>query len=170
MKLLYGVISLLLTPLYLLTACWSAPQDSRGEIARQTGLDLSGGEEISCYDTHSGNGDGISYIVWQFPDDRVLEQVEQDARWEPLPLDATEQALAYGTSGEWGFMGPYLTDEEGKALLPQVEEGYSLLLDRHQEAEEGEDRAQVLKRYSFNLTLVLYDSGANTLYFCELDT
>lgn len=170
MKLLYGAVSLLLAPLYLLTACWSAPQDSRGEIARQTGLDLSGGEEISCYDTHSGNGDGVSCIVWQFPDDQVLEQVEQDARWEALPLDETEQTLAYGISGDWGSMGPYLTDEEGKALLPQVKEGYSLLLDRHQEAEEGEDRAQILKRYSLNLTLALYDSGANTLYFCELDT
>ena len=51
-----------------------------------------------------------------------------------------------------------------------MKEGYSLLLDRHQEAEEGEDRAQILKRYSLNLTLALYDSGANTLYFCELDT
>ena len=100
----------------------------------------------------------------------MLEQVEQDARWEPLPLDETEQTLAYGISGDWGSMGPYLTDEEGKALLPQVEEGYSLLLDRHQEAKEGEDRAQILERYSFNLTLALYDSGTNTLYFCELDT
>ena len=93
MKLLYGVISLLLTPLYLLTACWSAPQDSRGEIARQTGLDLSGGEEISCYDTHSGNGDGISCIVWQFPDDRVLEQVE--------PLEAPVAAKGHLSLWEW---------------------------------------------------------------------
>ena len=90
MKLLYGAVSLLLAPLYLLTACWSAPQNSGEEIARQTGLDLSGGEEISCYDTHSGNGDGVSCIVWQFPDDQVLEQVEQDASpptgapWGPI--------------------------------------------------------------------------------------
>ena len=94
MKLLYGAVSLLLAPLYLLTACWSAPQDSRGEIARQTGLDLSGGEEISCYDTHSGNGDGVSCIVWQFPDDQVLEQVEQDRREEIL--QAAEILIKYG--------------------------------------------------------------------------
>ena len=167
MKLLYGVISLLLTPLYLLTACWSAPQDSRGEIAHQTGLDLSGGEEISCYDTHSGNGDGISCIVWQFPDDRVLEQVEQDARWEPLPLDETEQTLAYGISGDWGSMGPYLTDEEGKALLPQVEEGYWFFWDDQTHSPET---AGVLGRGSYNFTAAVYDAKTRTLYCGELDT
>ena len=64
------------------------------------------------------------------------------------------------------------TDHDGEYIIP---ERYSMApvfraSSEYLEAEEGEDRAQILKRYSLNLTLALYDSGANTLYFCELDT
>ena len=32
------------------------------------------------------------------------------------------------------------------------------------------DGSELLKRYSFNFTLAIYDSDANMLYLCEYDT
>ena len=50
--------------------------------------------------------------------------------------------------------------------MPEIREGYYRLIDRHAEAGESD----ILERSSFNFTLALYDTGADTLYFFELDT
>ena len=58
-----------------------------------------------------------------------------------------------------------LNDNEGHSIVPVIRNGYYRLIDR-QKGAEGE----LLERYSFNLTLGLYDADTNTLYFCKLDT
>lgn len=168
-----NVISLIAAALLLagLTACKAkTPQDLASEALS---LDLSAGSEVSSYDTHSGNGDGTSYMVLSFQDDAVLEQIQASDAWHPLPVDQTTQALVYGLSGETGEtswqIGPYLTDDSGNPLVPEVQNGYYVLLDR--QAEDGKTPgSDILDRGSFNFTFGLYDTDTDTLYCCELDT
>ena len=163
-KRLLGVGALLLLAAGL-TACGAAdPQD---EIVQALGIDVSAGQEVSDYDTHSGNGDGVSCVLFSFPDDQVAQAIEGDSGWSVLPLDETGQALAYGVSDETSSVGPYLTDDGGEPLLPEIQNGYYRLIDRHSDAGDGQN---LLERFSLNLTLALYDTDSDTLYVCRLDT
>ena len=154
-----------------LTACKAkTPQDLASEALS---LDLSSGSEVSSYDTHSGNGDGTSCIILSFQDDAVLKQIQASDARHPLPVDQTTQVLVYGFSEEtsdasWQI-GPYLTDDSGNPLVPEVQNGYYVLLDR--QAEDGKaPGSDILDRGSFNFTFGLYDTDTDTLYCCELDT
>ena len=169
-----NVISLIAATALLLaglTACKAkTPQDLASEALS---LDLSAGSEVSSYDTHSGNGDGTSCMVLSFQDDAVLEQIQASDAWHPLPVDQTTQVLVYGFSEETGEtswqIGPYLTDDSGNPLVPEVQNGYYFLLDR--QAEDGKTSgSDILNRGSFNFTFGLYDTDTDTLYCCELDT
>lgn len=163
MKRLISAIGVLLVFAFLLTACGT--NSTRSAISEVLGLDVSGGKEVSDYDTHSGNGDGASCAAISFDDAAVLEEIKRNGTWKSFPLDETVQALVYGVSDERSRMGPFLNDGAGKPLVPEIQNGYYLLIDRH--AEKGSD---ILKRSSFNFTLGLYDADTNTLYFCRLDT
>ena len=143
-------------------------------ISDALGIDVTAGETLTYTDSHGGfHGDGTTCAVLYFPDDRVLEQLQADPRWSPLPLDETVQALVYGVSWETDrerfHVGPYLTDEEGEPLVPEIQNGYYRLIDRHAGQNEPGDPG-ILGRASLNFTLGLYDSDADRLYFCEMDT
>ena len=58
-----------------------------------------------------------------------------------------------------------LSDWDWNPLVPDIQNGYYRLIDRHSDRE-----TDILDRYSFNFTVGLYDTDNNTLYFCELDT
>ena len=147
----------------LLSACAAA--DIRDTVARETGLKLPDGETIADSDTHGGlHGDGTHFIALRFSGDSLETQIQNSGSWKPFPLDETAQALAYGISDQTRAIGPYLTDGEGNPLIPQVEHGYYLLIDRQ---DGGGD---LLSRASLNCTLAIYDSAAHILYFCKLDT
>lgn len=167
-------LSLAATALLLagLAACKAkTPQALASEMLN---MDLSAGSEVSSYDTHSGiQGDGVSCIVFQFDDNSILEQIQANDAWHPLPVDQTTQILVYGISGKTGEtswqIGPYLTDDSGTPLVPEVRNGYYFLLDR--QAEDGKAAASgILNRNSFNFTFGLYDTDTDILYCCELDT
>ena len=64
---------------------------------------------------------------------------------------------------------PYLTDDAGNPLVPELQTGYYCLLDRQAETRQAET-PDLLKRPSFNLTIGLYDAETKTLYLCKLDT
>ena len=169
-----NVISLIAAAALLLaglTACKAkTPQDLASEALS---LDLSSGSEVFSYDTHSGNGDGTSCVVLSFQDDAVLEQIQASDAWHPLPVDQTTQVLVYGLSEETGDaswqIGPFLTDDSGNPLVPEVQNGSYVLLDR--QAEDGKaPGSDILDRGSFNFTFGLYDTDTDTLYCCELDT
>ena len=143
-------------------------------VSRTLEVDVSGGEVVAQTDTHGGfHGDGTTYLALRFADDALQEQIEASDVWRAFPLDDTVRALVYGIEGEadgtsW-CVGPYLTDADGEALVPEIEEGYYRLID-HQ-AEEGKATgADILHRASFHFALGLYDSREDILYFCELDT
>lgn len=149
----------------VLTACGAMSDDATDETTEVLGLDISAGEEISNYDTHSGNGDGTTCIAYSFSDDTLLEEIKSSSEWKEFPLDNTVQALVYGVSDETSTKGPFLTNKDENPLVPEIQNGYYLLIDR-----QGENEKDILDRYSFNFTLGLYDTDTNTLYFCKLDT
>ncbi len=163
MKRLISVIGILLAFAFVLAACGS--DKTRNAVSEALGLDVSGGNVVSDYDTHSGNGDGASCFAIRFDDAAVLEEIKKNAQWKSFPLDETVQALAYGVSDETNSIGPFLNDGTGNPLVPEIQNGYYLLIDRH--ADQGTD---ILERNSFNFSLGLYDADTNTLYFCRLDT
>lgn len=147
-----------------LTAC--TPNSAQDTVSAELGMDVSCGKEVSGMDTHGGfHGDGVSCIVLQFEDEKILEQIKENADWKPFPLDKTVQALVYGVKDETGSIGPFLNDENGNPLVPEIENGYYLLIDRHTDKE-----TDILSRASFNFTVGLYDTDHNTLYCCSLDT
>lgn len=134
--------------------------------ARALGLDISTDEEISNYDTHGGfHGDGTTCIAYHFDDENILEEIRCTSEWKKFPLDNTVQALVYGLSDGTSQIGPFLNDNEGNPIIPKIQNGYYLLIDRQNDAEEN-----ILDRSSFNFTLGLYDIDTNKLYYCELDT
>lgn len=162
-----GWIGIVLVFVFSLSACGSPePQEI---VSEALGVDASSGSAMSTMDTHSGNGDGISFVVLHYDGNEMIKQIKADAAWQPFPLDETVQTLVYGVSDATSSIGPFLTDEDGKALVSEIENGYYRLIDRQVE-EDTATGADILNRASFNFTVGLYDTDTNTLYCCELDT
>ena len=126
------------------------------------------------WDEHGWMGDGTEY--WQVElsqeDAAALEKTVQTREgWHPLPVNEDGEALIYGREWQEGTesfsAGPYLTGKDGKALLPQVEEGYWFFWNDQTHSPET---AGVLGRGSYNFTAAVYDTSTRTLYCGELDT
>nr|WP_302666535.1 hypothetical protein [uncultured Agathobaculum sp.] len=162
-----GWIGIVLVFVFSLAACGS--QEPQEIVSEALGVDASTGSTMSSMDTHSGNGDGTSFVVLHFDGDEMIKQIKADAAWQPFPLDETVQTLVYGVSDATSSIGPFLTDEDGKALVPEIANGYYRLIDRQVEEDQATG-ADILNRASFNFTVGLYDTDTNTLYCCELDT
>ena len=132
------------------------------------GVDYSHGKTVSEYDTHGGfHGDGISCITYHYTDDALEKEIQSSAEWKPLPLSETADILLYGRETD----GPYLTAEGTETpLVPPVENGYWYFYDRHAESTDPHDDNQVLKRYSLNFTIAVYDADKDLLHVLEMDT
>ena len=164
MKRIIFSISALLIVAFLLPACRS--QKSQNSISNELDIDVSSGNEISNLDSHGGfHGDGTAYIALSFSDNKVLKQIRESTQWKDFPLDETVKTLIYGISDEAKSIGPFLNDGNGNPLVPEIQNGYYLLVDRH--TDKGTD---ILNRGSFNFTLGLYDADRDILYYCKLDT
>lgn len=74
-----------------------------------------------------------------------------------------------GVSDETSNTGPFLTDSQGNPLVPDILNGYYILIDKY-EVKDKAMEGDILHRGSFNFTLGHYDTDTNTLYFCKLDT
>ena len=146
-------------------------KDSHKEVSKALGINVEGGEELSYSDTHGGfHGDGTKYIVYSFSDETALTSIKQSSLWAQLPLDADLNILIYGISDDTESIGPYVTDSNGTALFPLVENGYYFFKDRFSGSTENHNGADFLSRQAYNLTIAIYDSDAGILYYCEFDT
>lgn len=165
-----GMFAFLVSGILLVsTGCAGGEEEAWKEAREVLGISEVGGTVISDEDSHGGfHGDGTSLLTVAFSDTSFLEAVESSEEWKVLPVDQTVQALLYGVSWEDGQIGPYLTDEEGNALIPAVQEGYYWLKDR-QTSEEADGLA-LLDRPSINCTVAVYDTKTNELYYATLDT
>ena len=131
---------------------------------------LPSGVVQDSFDSHGGfHGDGIAYAAVTFPDQEAERAIAQNPDWKPYPLDGTVQALLYGITTASESIGPYVTDDDGEPLFPEIRDGYYLLLDRYGETVPGHQE-DILNRASFNFTVAVYDRDTRTLYYAEMDT
>lgn len=150
--------------LFAFSACGS--KSVQETVSAELGIDASGGKEISATDTHGGfHGDGVSSVALSFSDLSVLDEIKGNAEWKAFPLDDTVQALVYGVNDETSSIGPFINDGTGNPLVREIQNGYYILIDRQKDQE-----TDILERSSFNVTVGLYDTDTNTLYYCALDT
>lgn len=150
--------------LFAFSACGS--KSVQETVSAELGIDASGGKEISATDTHGGfHGDGVSSVALSFSDLSVLDEIKGNAEWKAFPLDDTVQALVYGVNDETSSIGPFINDGTGNPLVREIQNGYYILIDRQKDQE-----IDILERSSFNVTVGLYDTDTNTLYYCTLDT
>ena len=164
-QVLFIIIPILL---FGLTSCES--QSTQDRVSAALGIDASEAEVLSEIDDHGGfHGDGTTIIVLDCAGTDLSDQISEAEEWKPFPLDDTVMALVYGVKEGTASIGPYLTDEEGEPVIPDIELVSYRLIDR--QAEEGiAAGADILHRSSFNFTLGIYDTDAERLYFCEMDT
>ena len=163
---------IILSSVLLLCSCGRG--DAMDEKAKLLGIDVSSAKIISEEDDHGGfHGDGTTFICFDCEGTDIADQIKSDDSWTPFPVDDTVRALVYGIEiredDSLIGIGPYLSDEDNKPLIPEIENGYYLLIDR--QAEEGKaSGADILHRASLNFTLGIYDSDTDMLYYFEMDT
>ncbi len=152
----------------LLAGCGKAAPEA--EKAALLGIDVSAAEILSQEDSHGGfHGDGITWIRFACEGTDIARQIAEKENWAPFPLNDTVKALVYGIEEGTAQIGPYLLDEDGGPLIPEIENGYYLLIDR--QAEEGKaSGVDILHRASLNFILGIYDSDTDMLYYAEMDT
>lgn len=159
-----AVLLIAATMCVLLVVCWKeTPQEI---VSRELGVDVSDGTEISYEDTHGGfHGDGDTIIALKFDDNSVTDEIKGNSKWKEFPINETTQALVYGIEKENRQYGPFLNDGKGNALMPKIQNGYYILIDRNPETD-----TDILERPSFNFTVGLYDTDTNIMYFGKMDT
>lgn len=155
----------------LLPAGCGSSRSLKREILKAAGIDVRAGKEIETEDSHGGfHGDGVSLTVLAFDGEEVEQQIVKNENWEKLPFDKTVTALVYGVEEGNRSTGPYLTDAEGKPILPEIQEGYYCFIDRHSEADAADGREEVLTRPSMNFTIAVYDAETGKMYYAKPDT
>lgn len=169
-KFLFTLLSLNLA-MFVLSGCQPANR-TKDNISEITGVNVNTAKKISGYDNHGGGGgDGTSCIILSFSDDTTLNEIKNNSNWKVLPFDEVVTALVYGVSDESRSIGPYLgKDSEGKPLIPPIQNGYYLFIDRQTDKPEMKTISDILERYSFNYTLAVYDTDTDLLYYVEEDT
>lgn len=174
----HGVTLLLagLLAVLSLTGCGDSDASLRQAIGRALSLDCSAGEITQRYDSHGGfHGDGTSFYAVTFPDDAVAQVLVQSDDWKPLPPSDQVTAVLWGLETDELNVAPLIVkdnDYETDSLMPRVTEGYYFFRDRHSAAADPKDDTHIFDedRYSYNVTVAVYDSAAHTLYFAEVDT
>lgn len=153
------VIGLSLFLVLLFFGCGSFERNER--ISALLSIDVTQGTEVCSYDSHGGfHGDGVLCYGLQFPDHGAVEEIEGNPHWKSLPLKDEMEQLLYGMKD----------DTQGNTLLPAISNGYYFFYDRHSESTDPYDDTEVFNRYSFNVTVAIYDTDSNILYYIELDT
>ena len=132
-------------------------------ISESLRIDASEGVVVESYDDHGGfQGDGTSYAVLSFADEKLEQGIAAPGGWHQLPLTENLETLIYGTRTETAATGPFIG-----ITMPRVENGYWYFYDQQGETE---DDSLVLTRSSYNYTFALYDTENDLLYYCEYDT
>ena len=161
------LISLLISSLLIvsLSACNLINDNDR--FSDISGINIDKLKLVDEYDSHGGfQNDGISYRKYVANNYDIMQDIENDGRWKAFPLSKTVEMILYGIN----FNGAYIVDESQNVLMPMVNDGYYLLIDRHSEAKDNDQEEDIFERYSLNYSVFVYDSENNFLYICEQDT
>ncbi|NLL63925.1 MAG: hypothetical protein GX241_06835 [Ruminococcaceae bacterium] len=126
--------------------------------SNESGVDISGGEQVSAEDTHGGfHGDGHTLLEIKYSDDKVLDAIKENDNWKELPLSENLNDCVYESLSS-------------VVKIPKIENGYYYFHDRHSDSKDKFDDTDLLERPSLNFTLLMFDSDNNTLYLLEFDT
>ena len=129
-----------------------------GKGAIAIGIDVSKGTVLTDSDSHGGfHGDGMMFQQISFEDSELSDEIKDNGSWNPMPLSENIEALVYGIKEGPSSIGPYLTDESGDTIIPDIQNGYYYFYNRHSESETPYSDVDVLGRASFNFILALYD-------------
>ncbi len=152
------IMRLFLCLIFTLCISGCGKEDELKDFSKQCAIDLAWGDIISSEDTYGEfHGDGYSVTIVQYSDGSVCEEMEESEYWHSLPLPENLQTFVYQ---------PY---DDGISI-PEVKNGYYYFYDRHPEAANPYDDAELLNRYSLNFTFAIYDLDSNILYLCRYDT
>ena len=155
-------ITALLICMITLSSCSS---DAKNE--NYLGFSRKGFSVVAEQDTHGGfHGDGFYNLTLDCSKnaEAALKAVEN---WNAFPLPENLSLILYG--GERDGVG-YKFNLAEKAKIPAIENGFYCFLDRHSEASNPSDDADLFDRASMKFSLALYDSDTNRFYYVEFDT
>ena len=162
------IIVLMLLMIFSLVGC--GKKDIQSDISESLGIDVRG-TVLMDSDSHGGfHGDGMLFQQISFEDSKLTDEIKDNDGWKPMPLSQNMEALVYGIEVDTSSIGPYLTDESGDTIIPDIQNGYYYFYDRHSESKDPFSDKDILNRASFNFTLALYDSDNHVLYYVEFDT
>ena len=121
---------------------------------------------IEEYDTHGGlHGDGLLYIKADCGNEP--EQIEKITEsWSNFPIpEEIEVLLSGGTVESGSFYGGVL--ENDAILKPNSGKYY---FENRADGEENSDYVNILKSYSKNFSVGIYDAERQLLYWIEYDS
>ena len=165
------VLSTLLMAAIILTGCHEKSEATQNRISKALGVDVKEGIVTASEDSHGGfHGDGMYFVTLEFSDGIFSDQTSEVQGWSSLPLSENLMKLVYGIEDDTSKIGPYLTVEIGKPVIPNIQNGCYYFLDRHSKSVDSYDDSEVLNRGSLNLTIAIYDMDTDTLYYVEYDS
>lgn len=163
------IIVLMLLMIFSLVGC--GEKDIQGDISESLGIDVRKGTVLMDSDSHGGfHGDGMLFQKILFEDSKFSDEIKDNDGWKPMPLSKNMEALVYGIEEATSRIGPYLTDESGDTIVPDIQNGYYYFYDRHSESKDPYSDKDIFNRASFNFTLAIYDFDNHVLYYVEFDT
>ncbi len=154
---------------YALLGC-SVKSDEK-YIEEQIGINIPEPENISYVDEHGGfHGDGHIFAKVEFlakDKETILNELKENSKWRELPLSENLNLFMYGGMRDGTSYGYNIAGELG---IPKIENGYWYFFDRHSESIDASSDTKLFNRFSFNLTIAMYDADTNILYYVEFDT
>lgn len=163
------IIVLMLLMIFSLVGC--GKKEIQSDISESLGIDVRKGNVLMDSDSHDGfHGDGMLFQQISFEDSKFSDEIKYNDGWKPMPLSQNMEALVYGIEVDTSSIGPYLTDESGDTIIPDIQNGYYYFYDRHSECKDPFSDRDILNRASFNFMLASYNSDNRVLYYVEFDT
>ena len=145
--------------LLILTGCLFKSTQSR--ISGDLNINARNSKVALKSDNHGGfHGDGTTFTKLTFSGDDCLISIKNNPDWNTLPLPSTLNLLLSQTSE--------LFDDS--VFMPQIQQGYYCFIDRHPNSIDSKNHESVLNRVSINITLGIYDTDTNSLYYIKIDT
>lgn len=148
---------------YKLTEQAMADRDLVYAVSSAIGIDVSDAVVLTAGECHGGfHGDGetaAKLILSETAAANIETMSVGEAGWRNLPM-----------TGEMRKLCDLFTDDNGRAFVPNMQEGLYYFFDRHSRSVAPYDESAVHGRASYNFTLAVYHAETKMLYFMELDT
>lgn len=163
---------LVLLCLLSLTACsWINPFDAHNYIEKRLFMTLPEKVAIEYDDSHGGfHGDGEFFAKVTFTEGQAkdfLNSIRDNEKWYTLPMEKDLSLLVFG--GKDGDM-TYGYGSDKMKPAQDIKNGVYFFRDRYVEQYKNDVSSGLLKRFSYNYSIGIYDKDNRILYVYELDT